>query len=125
MKNIINSWGRVLATHRDRFFGSADNHQFYTSPGGPAKGIYGGVVASLAGVLVLPGDALMYTISGALAITGIQVPYTGFQGIIILIPSGTFTWTTATNIGLAGTAVVGKIIIMAYDGTKWWPSVIA
>lgn len=105
--------------------GSEANHQHYANPGGLQKNIYGGVVPSVAGSLVLPGDALIYTISGTAAITGITVPYTGFTGFIILIPSGIFTWTAAGNIGLAGTAVVGKAIIMAYDGTKWWPSVIA
>jgi len=105
--------------------GSEANFQNYQSPGGNQKGIYGGVVPSVAGVLTLPGDALIYAISGALAITGITVPYVGFQGMIILVPQAAFTWTAATNIGLAGTAVIGKIIIFVYDGTKWWPSVIA
>lgn len=66
-------------------------------------------------------------VSGAEAITGITIPYDGFQGCIFIIPTGTFTWTTATNIALAGTAVVGKLIVFAYDpnAVKWYPSVVA
>jgi len=46
---------------------------------------------------------------------------------LTLIPTGVFTWTTAGNIALAGTAVVGKALTMTYDGTtaKWYPSYIA
>jgi hypothetical protein len=44
-----------------------------------------------------------------------------------LIPTGVFTWTTAGNIALAGTAVVSKALTMTYDATttKWYPSYIA
>lgn len=103
---------------------SEADYQNYQSPGGLQKGVYGGVTPSVAGVLTLP-VGLIHAISGTLAITGITVPYPGFQGLIILIPQAAFTWTAATNIGLAGTAVIGKAIIMTFDGTKWWPSVIA
>lgn len=103
---------------------SEADFQSYQSPGGLQKGIYGGVTASVAGVITFP-TGLIHAVSGALAITGITVPYVGFQGMIIVIPQAAFTWTAAGNIGLAGTAVIGKLIIFVYDGTKWWPSVIA
>ena len=47
-------------------------------------------------------------------------------GTITLIPTGAFTWTTAGNIAVAGTAVVSKALIMTYDyGTgKWYPSYV-
>ena len=66
-------------------------------------------------------------VSGTNAITGITVPYNGFQGTIILLPTGIFTWTTATNIALAGTAVVGKALFFTYNPVtaKWYPSYIA
>lgn len=81
----------------------------------------GPTLASVAGVLAL---GLYYTqhISGALAITGFTPPFPDFVGTICIIPDGTFTTTTATNIGLASTAVVGKALFMTYDGSKWWPS---
>lgn len=67
-------------------------------------------------------------ISGTLAVATISPPsvmlFTG--GTITLIPTGAFTWTTAGNIAVAGTAVVNKALIMTYDyGTgKWYPSYV-
>lgn len=83
------------------------------------------IVPSTAGVLTLTYP--ITRVSGTNAITGITVPYSGFQGKVTLIPTGVFTWTTATNIGLAGTAVVGKALDMTYDpySAKWYPSYTA
>lgn len=80
------------------------------------------VMASAAGVLT-PTFPIT-RVSGTAAITGITVPYAGFHGPIYLIPTGAFTWTTATNIAVAGTAVVGKVITLVYDpyAAKWYPS---
>jgi hypothetical protein len=67
-------------------------------------------------------------ISGTTVVNTISVPsvmlLTG--GTITLIPTGAFTWTTAGNIAVAGTAVVSKALIMTYDyGTgKWYPSYV-
>ena len=68
-------------------------------------------------------------ISGTSAISLITLPYTGFIGTITVIPDGAFTLATggvqaANNypIGLASTAAIGKVMILAFDGTKWWPS---
>lgn len=84
----------------------------------------GSVVASVAGVITPTGN--VFHVSGALAITGITVPNGWQPGMSIsVIPDGTFTWTTATNIALAGTAVVNKLIIFVWSGSKWVPSVIA
>ena len=76
-------------------------------------------------VTITPLKSITF-ISGTLAVATISVPsnmlFTG--GSITLIPTGVFTWTTAGNIALAGTAVVNKALIMTYDyGTgKWYPS---
>ena len=67
-------------------------------------------------------------ISGTAAIDTIvtQAPITGANGTIILIPTGAFTWTTAGNIAIAGTAVVGRALHMTFaNGTsKWYPSYV-
>ena len=67
-------------------------------------------------------------ISGTAAIETIvtQPPITGANGTIILIPTGAFTWTTAGNIAIAGTAVVGKALHMTFSGStsKWYPSYV-
>jgi hypothetical protein len=82
-------------------------------------------MASVAGVIT-PNYPIT-VVSGALAITGITVPYADFQGRITFLPTGAFTWTNATNIALAGTAVVGKALDFVYNPVtaKWYPSYIA
>lgn len=87
-------------------------------------------VASAAGVVVPSGP--LFHITGALAITGFTTPI-GCNATVrggcqfTVIPDGTFTWTTAGNIALAGTAVVNKSITFTWDATnsKWVPSAIA
>ena len=68
-------------------------------------------------------------ISGVAAIVTItaSAPISAGGGAITLIPTGIFTWTTAGNIALAGTAVVSKALTMTYDATttKWYPSYVA
>jgi hypothetical protein len=91
-------------------------------------------VASLAGVITITKPVTI--VSGALAITGISAPAelaraanggSGYGARITFLPTGTFTWTTASNIALAGTAVVGKALDFTYDSAtnKWYPSYIA
>jgi hypothetical protein len=89
-------------------------------------------VASVAGLITLTAPVTI--VSGALAITGINVPAsissganpTGYGGKITVIPTGAFTWTTATNIAVAGTAVVNRAIEFTYDSVtnKWYPSYV-
>ena len=67
-------------------------------------------------------------VSGTAAIKTIVIPsdsvtgggFTG--GAIYLIPDAAWTTITGGNIGLGSTAVVGKVLIMVYDGSKFWPS---
>jgi hypothetical protein len=82
-------------------------------------------VASAAGV-ILPSGPLFH-VTGALAITGFTIPV-GFPvksgGGFCVIPDGTFTTTTASNIALASTAVVNKTLCFTYDtaNAKFTPS---
>lgn len=66
----------------------------------------------------------IFHVTGTTAIATINIPYTGFNGQIIIIPDAIFSTTTAGNIALASTAVVNKALIMTYDATavKWYPS---
>jgi len=65
-------------------------------------------------------------ISGTTAIVTITAPnpISSGGGQITLIPTGVFTTTSAGNIAIASTAVVGKALTMTYDSTttKWYPS---
>ena len=67
-------------------------------------------------------------ISGTAAIVTITAPspISAGGGVITLIPTGVFTWTTGDNIAVAGTAVVSKALTMTYDvsTTKWYPSYV-
>lgn len=79
---------------------------------------------NVASATTITPSARLFHITGTTAIATINVPYSEFNGSITIIPDDTFTWTTAGNIALAGTAVVGKALIMTYDSTtsKWYPS---
>ncbi len=95
------------------------------SIGGKQNSVVGPDLASVAGVL--SGITHMYhRVTGALAITGITIPHEGFEGTIGLIPTGAFTWTNATNIAVAGTAVVSRVVFMTYSQKtgKWYPSYV-
>lgn len=84
-------------------------------------------VASAAGTVTPSGP--LFHITGALAITGFVQPVgcntTAVGGcFFMVIPDGTFTWTAAGNIAIAGTAVVNKTLTFIWDATnsKWVPS---
>ena len=91
------------------------------------KALSGGTntIASASGIT--PVKEITY-ISGTAAIDTIatQAPITSANGTIILIPTGAFTWTTAGNIAIAGTAVVGRALHMTYTNNtgKWYPSYV-
>jgi hypothetical protein len=67
-------------------------------------------------------------VSGTTAVVTITAatPISAGGGTITLIPTGAFTWTTAGNIAVAGTAVVSRALTMTYDvtTTKWYPSYV-
>jgi hypothetical protein len=79
----------------------------------------GSTITPLKSIAFISGTSVVNTISPPS-----NMLFTG--GSITLIPTGAFTWTTAGNIALAGTAVVSKALIMTYDyGTgKWYPSYV-
>lgn len=79
-------------------------------------------VASAAG-LVTPSGPLFH-ITGALAITGFNIPVGFYTGSFTVIPDGAFTTTTANNIAIASTGVVSKALTFTYDlkTAKFYPS---
>lgn len=79
-------------------------------------------VASAAG-LVTPSGPLFH-ITGALAITGFNVPLGFAYGSFTVIPDGAFTTTTANNIAIASTGVVSKPLTFTFDNVtgKFYPS---
>jgi hypothetical protein len=82
--------------------------------------------ANVASATTITPTGAIFHVTGTTAVVTINIPYTGFNGTITIIPDGIFTWTTAGNIALAGTAVVSKALTMTYDSTtaKWYPSYV-
>lgn len=78
--------------------------------------------ATLPSATTLNVTAKHHHVSGTAAIANIVAPAAFTTGSIHLIPDGIFTTVTTGNIGLASTAVVGKMMTLVYDGAKWWPS---
>jgi hypothetical protein len=92
---------------------------------GQGPGIIGADVASVAGVITPSGP--YFRVTGALAITGINVPTeVSGGGYIWIMPTGAFTWTVATNIAVAGTAVVSRILGFFWNPVtaKWYPTYV-
>lgn len=121
----MNPFLRWLARSEGKLYATEADWNNFRSPGGTQNSMDGGTIASLAGVL--PAVTGRQTIvSGALALTGITLPWPTFSGDIVLLPTGAFTWTTATNIAVAGTAVVGRALVMTYHPptAKWYPSYV-
>lgn len=84
--------------------------------------------ASVAGAQPAP-VAYLTTISGTNALTSIDLPWLGFTGTIAFRPTAAFTGATGGTstsstgaIGLAFTAVIGKVLFLTYDGALWYPS---
>jgi len=89
------------------------------------------VVPSAAGLQPVP-TGYITTVSGALAMTLIPLPWPGFSGTIVFIPTGAFTGATggvatAVNkpIAKAFTAVVGQALALTYSSASgmWHPSI--
>ncbi len=82
------------------------------------------LVASAAGAIVPSGP--LFHVDGTQAITGFTVPVGGGLARFTIIPDAVFTWTTAGNIAVAGTAVVNRLLTFTWDQTnsKWIPSYV-
>jgi hypothetical protein len=79
-------------------------------------------VASAAGLITPSGP--LFHVTGTSAITGFNIPLGFVGGSFTVIPDAIFTTTSANNIALASTAVVGKALRFTYDAVtaKFYPS---
>jgi hypothetical protein len=79
-------------------------------------------VASAAGLITPSGP--LFHVTGALAVTGFNIPLGFVSGSFTIIPDGAFTTTTANNIAIASTGVVSKPLTFLYDSVtaKFYPS---
>src|ERR1017187_5452472 len=65
-------------------------------------------VASAAGKITPSGP--LFHVTGTAAITGFNIPVGFANGTICAVPDGAFTTTTASNIAIASTGVVNKLL---------------
>jgi hypothetical protein len=79
-------------------------------------------LASAASQLTPTGP--LFHVTGTLAITGWLLPVGFAGGAFTVIPDAIFTWTSANNIAVSGTAVVNRPLTFTYDTntSKWYPS---
>lgn len=78
------------------------------------------VGTAVASATTIVAPSTVFHVTGTTAISTITVPYTGFTGMITIIPDGIFTLATGGNITEAYTAVVGRAIQLIFDGTAWY-----
>jgi hypothetical protein len=89
-------------------------------------GQFTGPVIASAGTI--SPTANVHHVSGAAAIATINLPWPNFQGELILISDGIFTWNATGNIQTAGTSTAtGKAMGFIYEpvAAKWIPRNLA
>lgn len=128
MKNLFSVLDK-LGTFKDRTYSVLTDTQkaivgAFGNLGGPA--LTDPNVQTIPAGVFTPNYPVTRTDAGTAAMTGITVPYPGFQGRITILPGGAFTWTNATNIAVAGTAVLNRAVDFIYDPirAKWYPSYV-
>jgi len=93
--------------------------------GCPFGVLLGGSIASAS---TIGPNTMAFHVTGTAVINTITPPLrcstSSTSCTLRIIPDGAFTTTTAGNIAIASTAVVGKVLEMTYDSTaaKWYPS---
>ena len=82
------------------------------------------LVSSAAGAITPSGP--LFHVDGTAAVTGFTIPVGFSGGSFSVVPDANFTWTTAGNIGLAGTAVTGRVLTFTWDSNsgKFYPSYV-
>jgi len=104
-----------------------DLWKFHPAGQGTPGPLGGALTASGAPLTVAP-TKLIHHIVGAPAIVNITPPAPDFNGCVIFIADGIFTWTAAGNIAVLGTTTAAlKMVMFVYDPTtaKWYPSSVA
>lgn len=114
----IGDWNNIKTTANPtmRF------HRDYTLAVKPLAFYTNGAVADSQTTIIVESRGQVFHVSGTAAVVNITPPNANFIGQYTIIPDGAFTTTTAGNIGAVTGAIVGRALIMTYDGTKWWPS---
>jgi hypothetical protein len=112
--------GLIATRVRNAYLAGGVMAALHATPAAPTTIASAGTIAPTSAVT---------SISGTAAISTITVPsfISATAGRLTLLPTGVFTWDTAGNIALAGTAVVNKALDFTWNATsgKWTPHYIA
>ena len=90
-----------------------------------------GIATRVSGAVTVASTTTIYPKTDVIYVTGTAAIATivpalgpGFSQVLFIIPAGAFTTVTTGNIGLAATAVAGRLMTLVYDKTlaKWYPS---
>lgn len=125
---MIRKFLEFVEEHGGKFYTllSELENKVVSSWGNKDNGLIDPNVQTIPAGVFTPTYPITRTDAGTAAMTGITVPYTSFQGKITILPGGAFTWTNATNIAVAGTAVLNRAVDFTYDPirAKWYPSYV-
>ena len=117
-----NSYSPVIVHNADMTVPGNLNMSDATSATGYIQQTVGANVSSAA--TITPSGPI-FTVTGSTNISTINVPYTGFTGIIYIIVGASATWSTLTSGNIAnalnnsGGFYQGYCVPFLYDGSKW------
>ena len=80
------------------------------------------VGVAVASAATITASNKIFHVTGVAEITTINPPANFSESQITIIPDGIFTTAIGGNIGLASIAVVGKALVLTWDGVHWYPS---
>jgi hypothetical protein len=107
--------------------GITENWSAFMSPGGLQMGKAGGGTIVASAIAMPAPTQLITTVSGTAAMTTLGIPWPGFTGIVIFIPTGIVTAATggtatsaALPFGAAYTFTVNIPTFLVCDGSNWW-----
>lgn len=94
--------------------------QWVTTNSYAGQPVFGATVAS---ATTIGATGTYFKVSGTTTIQTLTVPAGWAPGMTIYLePTGLWSTNTSGNIGLATTGVVGKVLGLTWNGTKWQPS---
>jgi hypothetical protein len=80
--------------------------------------------ANVASASTITPTSEIFVVTGTDEVDTINLPFTGYEGTLCLIPAAAFTWSATGNIAIAGTAVPGRALFMTYRvaAASFYPS---
>lgn len=91
---------------------------------GPVPAVAPQIGSTLVSASTISPTVEQHPVSGTATINTINLPISGYKGVLVLTSLGGFTLGTAGNIGISSSINVptGSAVELWYDGTKWRPT---